>query len=54
VSVKSWLVNEMQIDPNRIQTRGFGSSRPLAPVTGTVDEQRLNRRVEIVIKTRRR
>jgi outer membrane protein OmpA-like peptidoglycan-associated protein len=54
VSVKAWLVTDMQIDANRIQTRGFGSSRPLAPVSGTVDEQRLNRRVEIVIKTRRR
>jgi outer membrane protein OmpA-like peptidoglycan-associated protein len=54
ISVKAWLVSDMQIDPNRIQTRGFGSSRPLAPVTGSVDEQRLNRRVEIVIKTRRR
>ena len=53
ISVKAWLVNEMQIDPNRIQTRGFGSSRPLAPVDGSVEAQRLNRRVEIVIKTRR-
>ncbi len=53
-SVKNWLVADMQIDPNRIQTRGFGSTKPLAPTAGTVDEQRLNRRVEIVIKTRRR
>lgn len=54
VSVKQWLVDEMKIDPARIQTRGFGATRPLAPATGNVEEQRLNRRVEIVIKTRRK
>lgn len=54
VSVKQWLVDEMKIDPARIQTKGFGALRPLAPATGNVEEQRLNRRVEIVIKTRRR
>ena len=53
LSVKQWLVADMKIDLNRIQTRGYGSSRPLASVNGTVEEQRLNRRVEIVIKTRR-
>ncbi|MBS0659989.1 MAG: OmpA family protein [Verrucomicrobia bacterium] len=54
LSVKQWLVDDMKIDPARIQTRGFGASRPLAPATGNVEEQRLNRRVEIVIKTRRK
>ncbi len=53
-SVKQWLVSAMGIDGLRIQTRGFGSTRPLAAVGGSVEEQRLNRRVEIVIKTRRR
>ena len=48
-SVKRWLAGTMSIDPARIDTRGLGSTRPLAPVTGTVDEQQLNRRVEIVI-----
>jgi outer membrane protein OmpA-like peptidoglycan-associated protein len=48
-SVKQWLADTMSIDPARIDTRGLGSSRPLAPVTGTVEEQQLNRRVEIVI-----
>jgi outer membrane protein OmpA-like peptidoglycan-associated protein len=48
-SVKRWLAETMSIGPARIDTRGLGSTRPLAPVTGTVEEQQLNRRVEIVI-----
>lgn len=48
-SVKRWLAETMSINPDRIDTRGLGSTRPLAPVTGTVEEQQLNRRVEIVI-----
>ena len=48
-SVKRWLAETMSIDPARIDTRGLGSTRPLAPATGTVEEQQLNRRVEIVI-----
>jgi len=48
-SVKRWLADTMSIDPARIDTRGLGSTRPLAPATGTVEEQQLNRRVEIVI-----
>ena len=48
-SVKNFLAGRMAIDPARIETRGLGSSRPLAPVTGTIEEQQLNRRVEIVI-----
>ena len=48
-SVKKWLTDTMSIDPARIDTRGLGSTRPLSPVTGTVEEQKLNRRVEIVI-----
>ena len=48
-SVKQWLAGTMSIDPSRIETRGLGNSRPLAPATGSIDEQKLNRRVEIVI-----
>jgi len=48
-SVKQWLGSQMSIDPTRIETRGLGSKRPLVPVTGTIEEQQLNRRVEIVI-----
>ncbi len=48
-AVKEWLAGTMAIDPARIDTRGLGSTRPLAPASGTVEEQQLNRRVEIVI-----
>jgi outer membrane protein OmpA-like peptidoglycan-associated protein len=48
-SVKRWLADTMSIDAARIDTRGLGSTRPLAPIAGTVEEQQLNRRVEIVI-----
>lgn len=48
-SVKQWLTGNMGIDAARIDVRGLGSTRPLAPLTGTIDEQQLNRRVEIVI-----
>ncbi len=49
-TVKSWLVAVMGIDQSRIQTTGFGSSRLIAPATGTIEEQQINRRVEIVIR----
>jgi len=48
-SVEQWLADRMKIDPAVIDTRGLGSTRPLAPTTGSVEEQQLNRRVEIVI-----
>ena len=48
-SVKRWLADTMTINPARIDARGLGGNRPLAPTTGSVEEQQLNRRVEIVI-----
>ena len=51
-SVKAWLVNDAQIDPIRIQTRGLGMSRLLVN-GGSIEQQKLNRRVEIVIKNNR-
>lgn len=50
-AVKAWLVEALQIDPARIRTFGFGSTKLLAPGTGTPEEQQINRRVEIVINT---
>jgi outer membrane protein OmpA-like peptidoglycan-associated protein len=52
-SVKLWLVQFMGIAPERIQTRGLGSSKLIVPADRSVDEQQPNRRVEIVIKTNR-
>ncbi len=48
-SVKAWLAGQMGIDPARIDIVGLGSTRPLAPLDGTIEAQQLNRRVEIVI-----
>jgi outer membrane protein OmpA-like peptidoglycan-associated protein len=48
-SVKTWLAQNMGIDATRIDTRGLGSARPLVPTDGSIEEQQLNRRVEIVI-----
>jgi outer membrane protein OmpA-like peptidoglycan-associated protein len=47
--VKAWLVGTMGIDPSRVSTAGLGKSRLLVPATGSIEEQQLNRRVEIVI-----
>ena len=48
-AVKSWLGFNMGIDASRISTIGLGKSRLLVPATGSVEQQQLNRRVEIVI-----
>jgi outer membrane protein OmpA-like peptidoglycan-associated protein len=50
--VKMWLVNVMKTPPDRTETMGLGESRLLVPGTGTSEEQQINRRVEIVIRTR--
>ena len=51
-SVKQWLVRNAGIEGGRIQTRGLGMTRLLVS-GGSVEEQQLNRRVEIVIKNNR-
>lgn len=51
-SVKLWLVENMGVDPARVATRGFGSSKLLVSPNKSVEEQQLNRRVEIVIRTK--
>jgi outer membrane protein OmpA-like peptidoglycan-associated protein len=48
-AVKTWLVKCMGVNPSSVSAVGLGTSHPLAPITGTIAEQRLNRRVEIVI-----
>ena len=50
-AVKEWLVREMHLDPARIQAKGLGNTRLIAPATGSRAEQAMNRRVEIVIRT---
>jgi outer membrane protein OmpA-like peptidoglycan-associated protein len=52
-TVKSWLVANMNIDADRIQTQGFGKTHLIVPADRSVEEQQLNRRVEIVIRTKK-
>ncbi len=52
-TVRDWLVQNMAIDPSRIQTQGYGKTRLIVPADRSVDEQQLNRRVEIVIRTKK-
>ena len=49
-SVKAWLTESMALKADSIQTVGYGKSRLIAPGVGTVEEQQINRRVEIVIR----
>jgi outer membrane protein OmpA-like peptidoglycan-associated protein len=49
-TVKEWLISSMGIPPESIETRGFGKSRLVAPAAGSIQEQQINRRVEIVIR----
>lgn len=53
-AVKAWLVEKFAIAPERIQTVGLGSSKLIVPADKSIEEQRPNRRVEIVIKTNRK
>ena len=52
VAVKDWLIQNANIDPRNIATAGLGKRHLLVPASGNVQEQQLNRRVEIVITTR--
>jgi outer membrane protein OmpA-like peptidoglycan-associated protein len=50
-SVKQYLVEAMGIDPAQIITRGFGQTKFRVSPNGSIDEQRENRRVEIIVHT---
>lgn len=49
-AVKLWLIQVMRIPENRVSAQGFGKTRLIAPASGTIEEQQINRRVEIVIR----
>ena len=50
-SVKQYLVEVMGISPAQIQTRGYGQTKFRVSPNGSIEEQRENRRVEIVVHT---
>ena len=47
-TVKSFLIKK-GIDSERITIKGFNCTQMLYPITGTAEEQSLNRRVEILV-----
>jgi outer membrane protein OmpA-like peptidoglycan-associated protein len=49
VAVKEWLEKNMDMREADIRAVGYGKSRLIAPSSGSIAEQQINRRVEIVI-----
>jgi outer membrane protein OmpA-like peptidoglycan-associated protein len=47
--VKEWLEKNMDMREADIRAVGYGKSRLIAPSSGSIAEQQINRRVEIVI-----
>ncbi|MDA0814469.1 MAG: OmpA family protein [Verrucomicrobia bacterium] len=52
LAVKAWLRESLKIEGDQIQAIGYGESRPIVNPQGTIEEQALNRRVEIKFKAR--
>ncbi|TDU70994.1 OmpA family protein [Prosthecobacter fusiformis] len=51
-AVVAWLQNSLRLGTDRIQAAGMGKSKPLVSTAGSVEEQGLNRRVEIKVRQR--
>ncbi|MBN1615428.1 MAG: OmpA family protein, partial [Deltaproteobacteria bacterium] len=49
-SVKQYLVEQFNIDPDRLTTAGYGETRPIGD-NATAEGRQLNRRVQAVIET---
>jgi len=49
VAVKEWLEKNMDMRDADIRAVGYGKRRLITPSSGSIEEQQLNRRVEIVI-----
>ncbi len=49
-TIKDWLIKKEHIDPKQVDSYGLGKTHFIVPNTGTINEQSLNRRVEIVIR----
>ncbi|MBL9180083.1 MAG: OmpA family protein [Verrucomicrobiaceae bacterium] len=53
-AVVGWLRDSLGLGSDRIQAVGMGKAKPIVPVTGTVEQQGLNRRVEIKVRPRKK
>lgn len=52
-AVVDWLRSSLQLGTDRIQAAGMGKTKPIVSTTGTVEEQGLNRRVEIKVRPKK-
>lgn len=52
-AVVGWLRESLGLGDDRIQAVGMGKSKPIVSTDGTVDEQGMNRRVEIKVRPRK-
>jgi len=52
-AVVNWLIASLRLTTDRVQAVGMGESKLLANPNGTIEEQNLNRRVEIKVRPRR-
>jgi outer membrane protein OmpA-like peptidoglycan-associated protein len=49
-AVVLWLRSSLQLGTDRIRAVGMGEAIPIADTSGTVEQQALNRRVEIKVR----
>lgn len=51
-AVVGWLVSSLRLGTDRVRAVGMGEAQPIVNPSGTVEEQALNRRVEIKVRPR--
>lgn len=51
-AVVEWLRNSLRLGTDRIQAAGMGKSKPIVSTSGSVEEQGMNRRVEIKVRAK--
>lgn len=53
LAVVNWLRDSLKLGTDRIQAEGKGESTLIVPATGTVEQQSINRRVEIKVRPKK-
>ncbi len=53
VAVVSWLISSLRLDTGRVEALGLGKTRLVASPNGSIEEQAINRRVEIKVRPMR-
>lgn len=52
-AVVNWLRDSLGLGSDRIQAVGMGKSKPIVSISGTVEQQGMNRRVEIKVRPKK-